>query len=623
MLRRCASALIVGLAVAAGTAAEAERVLPLTVAERLAACAGVEDSDPARAVALADSVVAESRSLTLTQRIDALGCRGWAQAMLGRRDDARRDAHEMRSLLQLHPVNPDRARLTRRVGTVLHRSGDRIGAVELWALALADAEAQGLEAERIPLLINLGVLHSEFEEHERAQVNYEQALALMARLGDHRHEAPVRYNLGLNLNGQERFAEAVPHLQRATELVASTGAGGPTQHAAVRVALATALQRSGDAEGAREQLAQVRAMDLPLQNSETRALIHMIEADQLVAAGDVEGALATLDSIDAAQLQEIQKASLLRARVSNLERLGRFEEAAATLREINVSREAHLRHQNHERLAALETHLRDREQRLELERLQTAAELQERRLAATARLQWVTTLAAGLLLLLGTGVLLWQRRMNRRLDQISRTDPLTGLFNRRDMAMRLRAHSTGAAGTAAVLLVDIDLFKRINDVHGHDSGDRVLVVFSERLRACVGASASVARWGGEEFLVLLPEADLEAARAMSESLRTDLAKPIDTGKTQVQVEVSIGFANLPLCGERAPDAWHHSLQLADSALYLAKSSGRNAWAGYWVEQPLPEWPSERIGREARLARAQGVISLHASRSIREPLAAVS
>ena len=621
MLQMRTGALMLGLAIAAGISADTE--LPLTAGERLAACVEVEDSNPARAVALADSVLAEARSVTLTQHVEALGCRGWAQAVLGRRDDARRDAHAMRSMLQQHPVNPDRARLTRRVGTILHRSGDRVGAVELWALALADADSQGLEADRIPLLINLGVLHSEFEEHERARVNYEQALALMDKLGDHRYEAPVRFNLGLNLNGQDRYAEAVPHLQRATELVVSTGAGSPTQHAAVRVALATALQGSGHAEEARAQIEYVRGMDLPMENSEARSLIGLIEADQLAEAGDFPAALALLDSIDVAPLRELQKASLLKARVRNLEMLGRFEEAADTLRQISADREAYLRHQNHERLAALETHLRDREQRLELERLQTAAELQERRLAATARLQWVTTIAASLLLLLGSGVLLWQRRMNRRLDMISRTDPLTGLSNRRDMASRMRAHSANAVESAAVLLIDIDLFKRINDAHGHDCGDRVLVIFSERLRACAGASASVARWGGEEFLVLLPTADLASASAMSESLRVALADPIDTGTVQVQVEVSIGFANLPLCGEHAAEAWHHSLQLADSALYLAKASGRNAWAGYWVEESLPEWPSERIGREARLAHSQGVISLHASRSMRGPLAAVS
>src|SRR5690606_25778398 len=130
----------------------------------------------------------------------------------------------LRDLVRGFNASAERVRLTRRAGGILHRSGDRIGAVELYAQAVSDAEAQGLDAERIPLLVNLGVLHSEFEEHARAQVNYEQALALMERLDDRRYEAAVRYNLGLTLRGLERDAEAVPHLRRALALIREEGA---------------------------------------------------------------------------------------------------------------------------------------------------------------------------------------------------------------------------------------------------------------------------------------------------------------------------------------------------------------------------------------------------------------
>ena len=240
--------LVVGMVLGACVAqaeADSPAAFPLTAVERLSACAAVEDQDPAHAVALADSVLEESGQLSPLQRAEALGCRGWARATLAARDEARRDAHALRSLVAQLPPTADRVRLTRRAGGILHRSGERVGAVELYAQALSDSEAQGLEAERIPLLVNLGVLHSEFEEHERARVNYEQALALMDRVGDHRHEAPVRYNLGLNLAGQERFAEAVPHFRRTLALVRETGVGGPGQEAAVAMALANALQQTG------------------------------------------------------------------------------------------------------------------------------------------------------------------------------------------------------------------------------------------------------------------------------------------------------------------------------------------------------------------------------------------
>jgi diguanylate cyclase (GGDEF)-like protein len=614
------SLLLVTATSCVGANAPDEAKLPVTIDERNAACVQAEDADPERAIALAQSVLERGSALSQMQRAEALGCRGWSQAALARKEEARRDAYALRDLVQGFERGPERVRLTRRAGGILHRSGDRVGAVDLYAQAVTDAEAQGLEVERIPLLVNLGVLHSEFEEHARAQVNYEQALALMERLGDHRYEAPVRYNLGLNLAGQERHAEAVPHFRRALELIRDGGIGGPMQELGASVALAAALQRSGEHAEAQALLERARAIEVPARDPSLELQFATIEAGQRATAGDVAGALALLDAVETGRLDEIQQWQLLRNRADLLERLGRFEQAARVLREINTLRERYLRHQNHERLAALDAHMRDREQRLELERLQADAETQARRLEARERLQWATAIVAGGLLLLGSLVLLWQRRMNRRLYLASHTDPLTGLANRREMTQRMRTLSIEGSGSTALLLIDIDLFKRINDEHGHEVGDGVLIAYAERLRAEAGEGASVARWGGEEFLVLLPGCDLATASAAVERLRALLAEPIPTAKGAVHAGASLGFANLPLPGPRHPDAWHHSVQLADSALYLAKRAGRDAWAGYWIEREIPDWPAERLGREPHLARSLHLIVPVSSRPLRDAVA---
>ncbi len=607
------------LLLAAGMDAHAahEAALPVTVDELNAAFVQAEDSNPERAVALAQSVLDQGAMLSLPQRAEALGCRGWAQASLARKDDARRDAHALRELARGFGAGAERVRLTRRAGSILHRSGDRVGAVEYYAQAVADAEARGLEAERIPLLVNLGVLHSEFEEHARAQVNYEQALALMERLGDHRYEAPVRYNLGLNLTGQDRDAEAVPHLRRALELIRDKAIGGPTQELAVTLALADALQDSGHADEAQTQLLRARAIELPAHDASLDYQLTNVEAGQRAAAGDVAGALALIDTVDAAKLDEIQQWQLLKTRADLLDRLGRHAQASSVLRQIIALRERYLRHQNHERLAALDSHMRDREQRAELERLQASTDAQAQQLEARERQQWIAAIVAGLLLLLAAVMLLWQRRMNRLLYLASHTDPLTGLANRREMATHLRALSTDRQGGAAVLLIDIDLFKRINDEHGHDAGDQVLAAYAKRLRDSSGDDAHVARWGGEEFLVLLPHCDAARARGMADHLRLLLAEPITGPTGTLQAGASIGYANLPLPGTRSPDAWHYSLQLADSALYLAKRVGRGAWAGYWIEHAIPDWPPERLGREPHLARSLQLITPTSSRPLRE------
>ena len=132
-----------------------------------------------------------------------------------------------------------------------------------------------------------------------------------------------------------------------------------------------------------------------------------------------------------------------------------------------------------------------------------------------------------------------------------------------------------------------------------------------------GEGAIVSRWGGEEFLVLLPRCDAEGTRVTAERLRVLLAHPIPTINGPLQAGASLGYANLPLPGTRLPDAWHHSLQLADSALYLAKRAGRDAWAGYWIDREIPDWPAERLGREPHLARSLQVITPLSSRPLRE------
>lgn len=602
----------------------AKDALPLTTDERIAACISAEDTDPSRAIALADDILANPASLTVSQRAEALGCRGWSRIASGQRDEAFRDAHALYTAIQQQPVDAERVRLTRRAGGILHRGGDRVGAVDYYARAVAEAESLGLEAERIPLLVNLGVLYSEFEEHERARVNYEQALALMRRLGDFRYEAAVRFNLGLNYAGQRRYDEALPQLERALELLGGDGTAATPQSLAVKIALANANLYAGDTERSKWLIDDIQSSGAEIVDESMKLQLVVLEAEQLAATGDARTALALIDGLlPSSAMSDIQRWSVLKVRTRLLEDLGRFKEAAATLRDINTLRETLLRHQNHERLAALDAHMRDREQRFELERLQAEALVQSEQLKTSRRMQWAGVIIAGLIALVGLLVTLGQRRMNQRLLEASHTDPLTTLSNRRHMALHLQELSTDARRHTALLLFDIDHFKQINDEHGHDVGDQVLVEYARRLREYAGRTAHVARWGGEEFLAAVPATDVRSAQAIAESLQDKLATPILTRKGLIPACVSIGIANLPLSGIRSPTAWHQSLQLADNALYLAKRLGRSAWVSYWIEQPIADWPPERLGKETQLARSLGVIQPEASRHLREPLVAVA
>ncbi len=154
-------------------------------------------------------------------------------------------------------------------------------------------------------------------------------------------------------------------------------------------------------------------------------------------------------------------------------------------------------------------------------------------------------------------------------------DPLTGIANRRGferMVEKTADRRSKAPGSgSALLVIDLDHFKAINDTHGHEVGDRVLMQLGARLEACLRSEDIVARFGGEEFVVFLPETPAEAAMAVAERLRSEIAEePFIVSGKRIRVTVSIG-AHWESTFVKCATAF----ALADRALYTAKCKGRN------------------------------------------------
>jgi len=169
-------------------------------------------------------------------------------------------------------------------------------------------------------------------------------------------------------------------------------------------------------------------------------------------------------------------------------------------------------------------------------------------------------------------------RLRASLDQsleMAVTDPLTGLHNRRYISSRLRQALAGANNGGApvsVLIADIDHFKSINDLYGHEAGDHVLQGFAKRMQSALRALDLAARYGGEEFLVVMPGAGMAEAQIAAERLRASVADEpfmLEDG-TDIAVTVSIGLAQAQI-GE----TFEGLLRRADVALYAAKHDGRN------------------------------------------------
>ena len=161
--------------------------------------------------------------------------------------------------------------------------------------------------------------------------------------------------------------------------------------------------------------------------------------------------------------------------------------------------------------------------------------------------------------------------------EMALTDALTGLFNRRYMETHLATLVEQAATRSkpiSLLILDIDYFKSINDGHGHDAGDDVLREFALRIRKSIRNIDLACRYGGEEFVIVMPETDMAVATKVAERLRRRIATEpfaIQNGTGQLDVTISIGIAALGGAGDSAGAV----LKRADQALYRAKRDGRN------------------------------------------------
>lgn len=170
------------------------------------------------------------------------------------------------------------------------------------------------------------------------------------------------------------------------------------------------------------------------------------------------------------------------------------------------------------------------------------------------------------------------RGMMRQLEDLASTDELTGLFNRRHFLHLASQHLAALHGDRqhGLALIDLDHFKRINDVHGHAAGDRVLQTFASVAQACLRDGDLIARYGGEEFVLLLPNTDAHHFAICCERLREAFGRAEPLGVKVDNLSLSIGMTLLTM-----HDNLDEALHRADQALYQAKRAGRNRCAAAW------------------------------------------
>jgi diguanylate cyclase (GGDEF)-like protein len=494
--------------------------------------------------------VAEAAGLTSAAAV-ASSARATALLVLGRLDEALESAIESLRRAESAEAPGTEAAAAHTIGMVYRNLGRAEEALRYFERAEETARRAGATGTEARALNEQGNVLAMLRTYPEAVKRQENALALARRSGDLYTAGCVANDLGLNLGQQGDLARARELVEEAYHLHSRNGSMREACLAAGNLAYYfNAMGRPVESRRwAEEALRLATSGGNPPEEEAARSAL----AFSLASGGSWTRAF-----------EELARAYELRSQVSNAEGARRAADLGAF-------------YEAERRNARIELLERDKAiQALELDREKGRRGL----LLAGA------VVLAILALLLGAGYRakvranLVIRRKNDELaaardalDRLSRTDSLTGLANRRELESRLeeeRLRSARSGLPFSVVMMDLDGFKAVNDAHGHAAGDAVLRHAATRSRELARSVDTVGRWGGEEFLFILPSTPLDGASKLAEKVRESLASTtVDVTGTPVRVTATFGVAESD--GSRGEEL----VRRADEALYEGKRAGRD------------------------------------------------
>ncbi len=471
---------------------------------------------------------------------DALALRGGSRHYHGRYDDAIADLDRAYALnVEIGQKSGQRYTLNAIANVYSDENvGEYDKAIGYYRQLLKENEAAGLSGEVATSLFNIASAREMKGEFDAALQDYRRALEIDTALGARAAVAESERSIGALLVKQGKADEALPWIERAlAHFIANDDAESVAR---TRIARAKALRASGRIPEAVEDLVFAEQHFRTHNNPRYLAKIYDAMADARAAGGEWRKAYDASMAYRRAQ-EQLEK----RAREEQSSRLrvqfdsAKKEQENRALLIENAHRGEALR--NAERVRSLQ------------------------RMFIIFGAAFFTLLAAMALQLVNRG---------RRLRRLAMTDELTGMPNRRKIMdfldRALRAAQSGGE-RLSVIAFDVDHFKRINDLHGHHGGDRVLCAIAELIGRLLPVGARVGRMGGEEFLVVLPGTPAARAHEVAEAFRSAVSGAEYEGFADGErATISLGVAE----ASRDDDV-ETLLRRADSAMYRAKGEGRD------------------------------------------------
>jgi diguanylate cyclase (GGDEF)-like protein len=559
----------------------------------------------------------------------------WAYMTLSQYDRAISFAQRGRAAAEQHDDARGRARAVNNLGVIAQRRGEAVTAVEhftealkayreiggdpeistslnnlgfVYSTALADYETGltyhvealalreklGDQASIALSLNNIGIIYHRIGELERARDYFERALAIHRELGGDNAVAGTLGNLGDVYYDRKNDERALAHHTEALALRRKVGDRAGI--AASLRAIALVNTRQGRLREARRQLDESLTMaetagerSISAQGHLAIAAFERVHGSPAAAVIHARRALSISEQAGALELTRQAWEEMAAAQEKNddpegaLASLRRFQEVNAQIFDADRTR----------RVELLERRYQSERKESEIAQLRAQQATAELALDRQQNQRNAALVVAAVFAVVGYAMYRRRLESTRLAQRLSVTDTLTGLKNRRyvlqtigaDLAAaerRLVGRASGEDADLVFFLIDIDHFKAINDKLGHEAGDQVLVQVAAALSKACRAADTVARWGGEEFLVIGRFTSRHTAAVNAERIRrTFEACVIDLGAGRtVKCTCSVGYASYPfLPGDVRALSWEQVVALADDGLYLAKQRGRNRWVG--------------------------------------------